>query len=65
MAPGLVDTSQPESDPISAPKELVGPKEVSIGTPGAYNKAGEEQGTEKHPAAKHPKYLPIWDPNTK
>ncbi|MCJ1426068.1 hypothetical protein MMC29_003970 [Sticta canariensis] len=65
MAPGLVDTSQPEPVTISAPKELVGPKEVSIGTPNAYNKTGEEQGTEKHPAAKHPKYLPIWDPNTK
>lgn len=65
MTPGLVDTSQPESATASALKELVGPKEVFIGGPQAYSKTGEEQGTKKHPAAKHPKYLPIWDPETK
>lgn len=67
MAPGLVDTSQPESATIPAPKELVqvGPKEAFIGGPQAYDKTGEEQGTKKQPAAKYPKYLPIWDPETK
>lgn len=66
MAPGLVETSQPEAPlPVSALKELVGPKEVFIGGPQAYSKTGEEKGTTNHPAAKHPEYLPIWDPEAK
>ncbi|MCJ1270996.1 hypothetical protein MMC22_010895 [Lobaria immixta] len=65
MAPGLVNTSQPDSAPVSAQKELVGPKEAFIGGPQAYSKTGEEQGTKTQPAAKHPNYLPTWDPETK
>lgn len=51
--------------PTSAPKELVGPKEVFIGGPQAYSKTEEEKGTKHQPAAKYPNYLPIWDPDTK
>lgn len=65
MAPGLVDSSQSESVPASAQEELVGPKEAFLGGPRSYSKTGEEQGTKSQPAAKHPKYLPIWDPETK
>ena len=64
MAPGLVDTSRSEPG-VAASKELVGPKEVFIGGPQEYSKTEEEQGTTKHPPAKHPEYLPIWDPETK
>lgn len=63
MAPGLVDTPQPAMTPASQ-KPLVGPKEAFYGGPKVYSKAAEENGTERHPPATHPNYLPIWDGET-
>lgn len=64
MAPGLVDP--PQAAPASNfAKDSVGPKEAFIGGPQVFNKIAEEQGTEKQPPATHPKYLPIWDADTK
>ncbi|CAF9911700.1 MAG: hypothetical protein ALECFALPRED_007625 [Alectoria fallacina] len=64
MAPGLIDP--PQATPASSfAKASVGPKEAFIGGPQVFNKIAEEQGTEKQPAAAHPKYLPLWDPDTK
>ena len=62
MAPGLVDP--PQTEPAGA-KGPVGPKEAFIGGPQVFNKSAEEQGTEKQPPATHPKYLPVWDADTK
>lgn len=62
MAPGLVDP--PQTEPAVA-KGPVGPKEAFIGGPQVFNRIAEEQGTEKQPPATHPKYLPVWDADTK
>ena len=60
MAPGLVDTSQ--AAPASAStKASVGPKEAFVGGPQVFDKVAEEQGTDRHPPATHPNYLPVWD----
>ena len=64
MAPGLVDPPQPVSSPVTQ-KDLTGPKEAFIGGPSVYSKDNEEKGTERHPPATHPNYLPIWDAETK
>ncbi|MCJ1456310.1 hypothetical protein MMC28_006670 [Mycoblastus sanguinarius] len=64
MAPGLIDTTQSAPAPAVV-KAPVGPKEAFIGGPQAYNNTAEEKGTEKQPPATHPKYLPVWDAETK
>ena len=63
MAPGLIDPQQTHT--AVTPKALVGPKEAFIGSPKAFNKRAEEEGTESQPPATHPQYLPIWDADTK
>ena len=64
MAPGLVEP--PQAAPASgSTKGLVGPKELFTGGPQVFNLIAEEQGTEKQPPATHPKYLPVWDAETK
>lgn len=64
MTPGLVDPPQLDSAP-AYPNASVGPKEAFIGGPQAYSRNNEEHGTEKQPPATHPKYLPVWDAETK
>ena len=63
MAPGLIVPQQTPTAVTS--KALVGPKEAFIGSPKAFNRRAEEEGTESQPPATHPKYLPIWDADTK
>ena len=64
MAPGFVDP--PQAAPASnVAKGAVGPKEAFIGGPQVFNKIAEERGTEKQPPATHPRYLPVWDADTK
>lgn len=63
MAPGLLDPQQ--TPPAVTPKAPVGPKEAFIGSPKAFNKKAEEEGTESQPPATYSKYLPIWDADTK
>lgn len=64
MAPGLVESPRAAIIPDST-KGLVGPKEAFIGGPQIFNKVAEEQGTERQPPATYPKYLPVWDADTK
>ena len=64
MAPGLVDTSH--ATPASASTKVpVGPKEAFVGGPQVFDKSAEEQGTERHPPATHPNYLPLWEVDAK
>ncbi|MCJ1275894.1 hypothetical protein MMC21_003699 [Puttea exsequens] len=62
MAPGLVDLHQ---SPAISNYTDVGPKDVFIGGPKAFNRDAEEKGTATQPPATHSKYLPVWDPDTK
>ena len=64
MAPGLIDPPQPATAPLPQ-KNLVGPKEAFTGGPAVYSKNAEEHGTERHPPATHPNYLPVWDAEKK
>ena len=59
MAPGLVEV-QPCAQEVSK-----GSKEDFSDAPQAFNKQAEERGTATQPAATHPKYLPVWDADTK
>ena len=63
MAPGLLDLQR--TPPAITSKVPAGPKEAFIGSPKVFNKKAEEEGTESQPPATHPKYLPIWDADTK
>ena len=63
MAPGLVEIPQAVLATAST-KASVGPKEAFVGGPQVFDKTAEEQGTERHPPATHPNYLPVWDADT-
>ena len=64
MAPGLVNPLR-VVPALNLVKDSAGPKEAFIGGPQVFNKIAEEQGTERQPPATHPKYLPVWDADTK
>ena len=64
MAPGLIDPRIVTETP-SSERKLIGPKEGFDGGRQSYNPAKEEKGTEAHPPATHPNYLPIWDESIK
>ena len=63
MALGLADPLQ--AAPASDFTKPVGPKEAFSGGPRDFNQNAEEQGTDRQPPATHPKYLPVWDADTK
>ncbi|KAF2090248.1 TauD-domain-containing protein [Saccharata proteae CBS 121410] len=60
MAPVAVSTPAP----APAPRGPVDYKEAFITGPKAYNKEAEEKGSANQAPAKHPKYLPTWNPQT-
>lgn len=62
MAPAIVETTQVQEEvrlpakriPEGFNKEFYRSKEE-------YSREAEEKGTERHPPASYPNYLPVWD----
>lgn len=63
MAPGLVETLPSADNPaFKKPQYSTGQyKDAFAAGPAFFDSKLEEEGNEKHAAARYPHYLPIWD----